>query len=410
MKTAKAFLPSGTAPRPNLSSALLSLSLLFLPVMAVSDSGDPLVLQDATIASVTVAYVKQADMIGRVPISGTLVARDEILVYPQVNGFAIDELRVDIGDSVAAGDILAMLNARTLQAQLAQSQAELARTRASINQAQSQITAASANATQTSSSLKRAIQLRENGTATQAALDQAVATSQTADADLASANDGLVVAQAQALTAQAQLDIANLNLENATIRAPAAGLISARSGQIGAITASAGEPIFRIITGGVIEVEAEVIETALGEIDPGDIAMLNIAGNGDVSGTVRRISPTVDAVNRLGLIRIDVGAATGLRTGVFASGWVITQERRALTVPTAALLTDTEGTFVLVVNDGMLEKRPVVAGLIWNGLREIVSGIVADEVVVAKAGAFFGDGDTINPIFPELTSVEGASK
>jgi len=359
--------------------------------------------EQSTLPSVTVTEVVAAEMIDRVPVSGTLVPRDEVLVYPQVTGSTIDTLLVDVGDMVAAGDILARLNDQTLAAQAAQAVAEYARAKAAIGQAQSQITSAMATATRTTAALDRAQRLLSAGTTTQVSLDQALADSQLADAAVASSRDGLAVAQAQLQQVQAQLDIANLNLARATLHAPVSGLISARNGQIGAIAASGGEPIFRIITGGVIEVEAEVIETALGQITLGATAELSIAGLGTVRGTVRRLTPTVDPVTRLGKIRITTDTGDGLRAGVFVSGWIIVQQGISPAVPTTAVLTDAGGTHVLVVKDGVLEKRPVLAGLIWNDLREILEGAVVGETVVAKAGSFFGDGDRVNPIAAGVT-------
>ena len=390
--------------------AVLATCLTVVPTGGLAESVDLALQQDATLASVTVTPVVQSEMIGRVAVSGTLVPRQEVLIYPQVNGSTIDSLEVDIGDIVNAGDILATLNASTLTAELAQAEAELARADASVSQAQSQITSATASATRTTAALDRAQRLRDAGTTAQATLDQALADSQTADAAVASARDGLAVARAQRQQSQAQLDIAKLNLDRTTLRAPVAGLISARNGQIGAIAASGGEPIFRIIKDGVVEAEAEVIETALGQITAGDKADLSIAGLGEVSGTVRRISPTVDPVNRLGTIRVEMSDQSGLRSGVFASGWIITEERDSPAVPTSAVLTDSSGTFVFVVNDGTLEKRPVIAGLIWNDLREIVTGLSVGETVLRKAGAFFGDGDRVNPIFPDTADAKGTSE
>ncbi len=364
-------------------------------------------------ASVTVAQVQRVEMVGQVSISGTLVAQEEILVYPLVAGSTIDTLVVDIGDSVVAGQVLATLNASTLTAQLAQARAEVAQADASVDQAQSQIASAIAGNTQAQSALERATALRANGAGTQATLDQATANGQTAVAAVASARDGLAVAQARRQQAQASLDISALNLDRATLRAPAAGLISARNGQVGAIASSSGEPIFRMIRDGRIEVAAEVIETALGTISVGDPVDLRIAGSGAVRGTVRLIAPTVDARNRLGTIRIaiadDARLRTGdesarLRTGVFASGEITVERREALAVPTAAVLTDSAGSFVLVVVDGVLARRVIAPGLIWNGLREVVTGLAEGDVVVARAGAFFGDGDKITAIFADKTA------
>lgn len=349
------------------------------------------------LATITVAEVATREVIGRVPVSGTLLPRDEVLIYPQVNGFTLETLNVDIGARVENGDVLATLNNRNLTAQLAQARAEYARVEAAISQARSQITSAAAGAEQANSALNRTQALFNAGSATQSTLDQAIASARTSDAALASAKDGLLVAEAQLEQAQAQLDIAILNLDHATLRAPVAGLVSVRNGQIGAIASSSGDPVFRIITDGILEIEAEVVETALGQINPGNLADLSIASVGAAKGTVRRISPTVDPENRLGKIRIETDAM-GLREGLFASGWIITATRMSPTVPAAAVLTDTQGTYVLVSNDGVIEKRGVTAGLIWDGYREILSGVKLGELVIAKAGAFFGDGDRINPV------------
>jgi len=389
--------------RPIVMMALMAtICIAAAPATSLAETAAPKAQQASASASasVTVAYAVTAEMVGQVPISGSLVPQEEILVYPQVNGSTIDRLWVDIGESVTAGQVLATLNNSTLTAQLAQARAEFARAEASVSQARNQIASARASETQAATALERATVLRQNGSGTQATLDQATANQQTAAAAVASAKDGLTVAQAQRQLAQASLDIAALNLDRATLRAPADGLISARNGQVGAIAASGGEPIFRIIRDGKIEVEAQVIETALGTISIGDSTRLSIAGDGEVIGTVRRISPTVDARNRLGTIRIKIEKDVALRTGVFVSGEITTVKRMSVAVPTTAVLTDSGGTYVLAVAEGQLKKRSIVAGLIWKGLREVVSGLNEGDVVVARAGAFFGDGDVINPIFP----------
>lgn len=374
-----------------------SLALCVAPSLAVMAQEPAQAAPTVHLATITVAEVSTREVVGRVPVSGTLLPRDEVLIYPQVSGFTIEALNVDIGARVARGDVLATLNNRNLTAQHVQAQAEYARVEAAISQSRSQISSAAAGAEQANSALNRTQALFKAGSATQSTLDQAIATARTSDAGLASAKDGLLVTEAQLQQAQAQLDIAALNLDHAKLRSPVDGLVSVRNGQIGAIASSSGDPIFRIITGGVLEIEAEVVENALGEISLDHTAKLSIASVGAATGTVRQISPTVDPLTRLGKIRIQTDAK-GLREGLFASGWIITATRNSPTVPAAAVLTDTQGTYVLVSNDGLLEKRSVTAGLIWDGAREILSGLAIGELVIAKAGAFFGDGDRINPV------------
>lgn len=356
------------------------------------------------VPSATVATATVTEVVSRVPISGSLEPYREVLVYPQVTGYPIEALMVDIGAQVAKGDVLAQLNTDTLNAQLAQAKAEYARAQAGVRQAQSQITSAQASAAQARSVLERNKQLEQSGNVTQAALDQATANSQTADASVASANDGLEVAKAQVLQAQAQLDIAQLNLDHATIKAPTAGVISDRSAQVGAIATSGADPLFRMIQDGLIEVRAEIVETALAQIKTGDPAEVDIPGIGTVTGSVRLVSPTVDATNRLGEVRVSLEASSPLRTGIFAGGWIVTDRHDGLTVPTTAVLTDASGDYVLEVDQDTLVRRNVTAGLIWNDRREILQGLEEGAVVIAKASAFFSDGDKVNPIAQKAVS------
>ncbi len=389
------------APRAKAAPWLAPVALLVAALLAgapvYSETSTPVKAQ-VKVPTVTVAPVKMAEIIGQVFVSGTLVARDEILVYPQVSGFTIDSLTKRIGETVAAGDVLATLATRNLTVQVTQAQAEVTRVEASIRQAQSQINTAQAGLTQAEAQLARNAQLKNRGVGTQANLDDATAAAATARAAFSSATDGLALAQAQRDQVQAQLDLAMLNLDHAQITAPAAGIVSARNGQLGEIASSGGEPIYRIIADGAVDVELEIIESALGAVSVGDPVTLDIASVGTVTGSVLRISPTVDRVNRLAIVTVEVSSENQLRPGLFANGTIETARRTSLTVPTEAILNDSGDTYVLRVKEGVIERSPVIAGLIWEDYREIIDGLVENDMVIARAGAFFIDGDTVNTI------------
>jgi hypothetical protein len=155
------------------------------------------------------------------------------------------------------------------------------------------------------------------------------------------------------------------------------------------------DPLFTLIDGGEIEMDADVIETALGQIKPGDAALIQVAGLGEVGGRVRLVPAAVDPVTRLGQARIALDADPRLRIGLFAQGWVVTDEREAVTVPASAILSDDSGDRVQVVADGKVESRPVRAGIIWQDRREVISGLSPEETVIARAGAFFRSGDAV---------------
>ena len=373
-----------------LTAALLALSAGAAPAQ---DPGTP------SIPTATVAAAAMAEVQERVPVSGTIVARNEVLIFPQVSGFEITELLAEPGDEVVAGQVLARLSAATLRAQLAQAEAEAQRAAAGAAQARNQIAAAEASLTQAKSALERAQSLSRSGTTTRAALDQAVAAEANASAAAASARDGLAVAEAAQAQAQAAREIAALNVARTEITAPVGGTVTARDAQIGGIASAGGAPMFRLTGGGEVELAAEVIETALPHLTPGDPAELAAAGAGAVNGQVRLVPAAVDAKTRLGVLRISLTPVPGLRPGLFASGAVVTDRRPALTVPATAVLDRPEGAVVQVVQSGKVETRPVTPGLIWQDRREIVSGLAEGEAVLARAGAFFNDGDRVQAVF-----------
>ncbi len=378
--------------------ALLT-ALLVLPLASVA--------QDASLPVATVVSVEMGEVRARVPIAGTLVPREEVVVVPQVSGYPIVSLEHDAGDRVIAGDVMARLDDRTLAAQLAQADAELARARAAVGQAGSQIDTAAASAEVAATARARTQQLRDGGTATQAQLDVDVASDLSAQAAVRTARDGLTLAEAQVAQAAATRSIAALNLANVEIRAPVGGLISERAAQVGALAGS-GAPLFRIIADAEVELEAEVIETALGDIEAGDPAVLRIAGVGDAAGTVRRVDPIVSRSTRLGIVRVAL-EGDAARPGLFASGWIETARRDARVVPVSAIQTDAAGDYVLRLGaDDVLERAAVEAGLVWEDDREILSGLEVGDVVVARAGAFFAPGDRIEPLAAAEVADAGA--
>lgn len=385
--------------------AFLAVSLAWSASAREATSDDT--AAERAIPSVTVSSAKMAEVQARVPVSGTLVARQEVQVFAQVSGYEIREILVEAGDVVEKGQVLARLATDTLSAQLAQAEAEYQRAEAGVGQAKSNIESAEASLTQATTALHRAQRLRDSGNTSQATLDQAVAAAANARAGAASARDGLAVSQAALAQADASRRIARLNLDRAEIASPVAGLVVTRNAELGALAGGAGAPLFTLIVDGAVEMSAEVIETALGSLSVGDPAEISVAGVGEVDGKVRLIPASVDPVTRLGVMRITLAADPGLRTGLFASGWVVTARRNAVTVPATAVLADSQGERVQIVEDGIVHARAVQAGLLWQGRREIVTGVKEGEQVIARSGAFFRDGDRVRAVTTAKTSPPG---
>ena len=351
--------------------------------------------------AVSVVKVADAEFIETVAVSGSLAPREEILVAPEVEGFRVLDLRVDVGDRVKKGDVLAILVQESLDAQLAQNDASLARADAAISKAKSAIAEAEAHVAEADNSFDRAKPLKSSGYLSASTYDQREAAAKSSEAQLVAARDGLKLAEAEKAQVEAQRRELLWRRANTQVTAPADGLVSRRTARIGGMASGVAEPLFRIVLRGEVELDAEVIETELAKMCTGQKAKINVAGVGDVTGTVRLISPEVDKTTRLGRVRIFLGDDPRLRIGSFARGTVDTAQGHGLSVPSSAVVFDAEGAFVQVVRDGHVARSNVKTELISSGRVEVLQGLTAGDLVVAKAGTFLRDGDAVRTITPD---------
>lgn len=355
-------------------------------------------------AAVTVVRVESADFVETVLATGSLVAREEILVGPEVEGLRIVEVLAEEGQRVKKGDVLARLVADTLEAQVAQNDAALARTAAAIAQAKSSIVQAEARLVESRNAFERAKPLREAGHMSESAYDQREQAARTAEAQLVAARDGLKLAEAEYAQVEAQRRELMWRHGRSEVRAPADGIISRRVARVGGYATGAAEPMFRIIAKGEIELDAEVTETRLAAIKPGQPARVEVAGAGEITGTVRLVSPEVDKATRLGRVRIFLGDSPALRIGSFARGSIRTATSHGLAVPASAVLHAPQGAQVQVVVGNRVETRTIKTGLFAGSLVEVREGLREGDLVVARAGTFLRDGDAVRPLLGERVS------
>lgn len=345
--------------------------------------------------AVTVAVAQMDDFVDRVLVTGSLVAREEILVGPEVEGLRVIEVLADEGDRVTKGQVLARLVSDTLEAQLAQNTASIAKADAAIAQARSAIASAEARLKEANNAYDRAKPLAKSGYLSESGMDQRESTRRTTEASLISARDGLLVAEAEKAQVEAQRREIAWRRTRTEIRAPADGLVSRRLARIGGYATGTADSMFRIIAQGLIELDAEVPETRLMSLREGQTAAIEAAGFGEVTGMVRLVSPEVDRATRLGRVRILLGDKPGLRVGAFARGRIEAAKSRGLSIPASAVLYGTNGAVVQVVVDGRVRTRPAKLGLAQGGNVEVRDGLAAGETVIARSGTFLRDGDAV---------------
>lgn len=351
-------------------------------------------------AAVSVVRVEATTLVESAVVTGTLVARDEILVSPEVEGLRVIELHADVGDRVERGQTLATLERTTLEAQLAQTDAALGRADAAIAQARSLIVQAEATAEEAKAALERAVPLNKSGYVSDSTRDQREAAARTAAAQLVAARDGLKLAAASKAEIEAQRGTTAWRLEKSQITAPRAGLVSRRTARIGGLASAIAEPLFRIIADGQIELDAAATERSLARIAAGQKAIVEVAGVGPVEGDVRLVAPEVDAATRLGSVRILLGDKPGLRIGAFGRGRITTARSRGLAVPAAAVLYGPDGAQVQRVVANRIETRTITTGLRTDNMVEVRSGLAEGDLVVAKSGTFLRHGDMVRPVTP----------
>ena len=311
--------------------------------------------------------------------NGSVAAWHEALVGAEVGGLRIAELRVEVGDTVRKGDVMALLATDTLRVELASANALLAEAQASLSEARATFGEARANA-------ERARQVENTGALSAQQVAQYLTAARTAQARVERADAGV-------LSARAQVDTVNLRLRQAQVRAPDAGIVSAREATVGAVV-QPGQELFRIVRQGRIEWRAEIPATELARIRPGLPVTVVPASGAPVIGTVRRIAPVVDARTRNTIVHVDL-PSDAARPGTFAQGVFALGGGNALTVPQSAAVVRDGFTYVFRIDGSRVVQQKIDAGRRAGDRLEVLGGLAADALLVERGVGFLNDGDLV---------------
>lgn len=187
-----------------------------------------------------------------------------------------------------------------------------------------------------------------------------------------------------------------------TVQAPVDGVvIVGRSSIIGAMASERGEPLFRILVRGEMELLADVPAKYMLKLASNQSARVEVIGAGEFPGRVRTISPQTDPTTQLGQAYIFVGRDQKLHVGAFARAVIDGERSCGPTVPISAVLYASDGAVVQVVRDNRIETRRVRVGLLSNQNAEIREGLVENDLVVSRAGAFLREGDPVKPLLAQ---------
>ncbi len=327
---------------------------------------------NATVPTVTVISPGQGTYAGIINATGTLAARREMPVGVVGEGGRVVSVPVEAGDWVNAGQILAVID-RSVQIQQTASAA-------------AQIEVSRADAELAQANLDRALLLVERGFVSQADIDRLTAT-----------RDAAV---ARVRVAEAQLGERQARNAQLNIVAPAAGLVLERNVEPGQVVGGGSGVLFSIARGGEMELLAQIGETELGNIPLGASGtVVPVGTERSFTCQVWQKSPTISEQTRQGTARCALSYDPALRPGGFASIELNSGAVVAPRLPESAILTDAQGSYVMIVNgDNQIERRAVTLGLITDGGIVIDSGLDGSERIVARAGGFLTFGETVEPV------------
>lgn len=357
-----------------LLTATLMLASLGIAVGQDTEKKPPTATRPAL--NVMVVQPSLREMPLTITANGSIAAWQEAVIGAQIGDLSLTDVRVQVGEAVRKGQVLAVFEDDTVRADVAQAQAALA-------EAEAQLAEAQANA-------KRARQVGSSGVLSAQQTTQFLTAEKTA--------------HAKRQSAQAQLDSQLLRQKHTRVVASDDGTISSRTATLGAVAAS-GQELFRLIRKNRLEWHAEVTAAEMAQLKPGLAVSVNIPNVALVPGKVRVLAPTLDAQSRNGLVYVDLPDATrlGVRAGMFAQGEFVLGQHPALVIPQDALSLREGFSYVFRLGAQNQDRASVSQVKVQLGRRmaeyyEIVSGISAEDRLVAGGAAFLADGDSVRVV------------
>ena len=307
----------------------------------------------------------------QLPANGSLAAWQESVIGAEANGLRLTDVKVNVGDRVRQGDLLATLQSDSLRAELAQAQASLSEAQANLQK------------TRTDTEAARALVQKGFISATQMSQSQL--------------NESVALARVEA--AEAMIQVQRVRLGQTQVRAPDAGVISARNATLGSVV-GAGTELFRLIRQGRLEWRAEVTASEIGRVALGAPVAVVTASGAEIKGRVRMIAPSVDPQTRNALVYVDLQEPLGsARAGMFARGVIDLGASQALTLPqTAVIVRDGFSYAYLVDADQKVAQLKIQTGRLIGDRIEVLGGLPAGARVVASGAAFLNHGDRVRVV------------
>jgi len=353
---------------------------------------------EAPQATVTLARVQTSQLPAEFEAGGVVRARLTAGVASRVLAPVVD-VRVRPGDRVSAGQVLATLDGREMQAQAGRAAAALAAARQSVRAADADKLAADAGLTLATTAFDRINGLHARRSATDHEFEEATAALQTARARVTGAEARAAEAAAALTAADAASSAAAISASYALVAAPFAGRVAERFVDPGSMAAP-GAPLFTVEDTSFFRLEVSLDEARASGIAAGQQVGVKLDGGPDDTWTEGRISEVarLDPARHSFLVKIDVPPSASTRSGAFGRARFTASPRAAITAPGSAVIRRGQMTFVFAVDgDGLAHLRPVTTGASSGNQVELLSGAADGEQVVDQPPYGLTDGARVAP-------------
>ena len=340
---------------------------------------------------VTAANVEMRHLTSERILSGTVTARSTTAVSARLPGH-IREIRVREGDSVHAGQVIAIVDSRDAESAIKQAEAGRDEARAALPEVEAAIASATAQTDLAKVSFRRMNDLRSSKSVTEQEFDEAQARLRLAESQVLMAQARQRQARERIRQADEAVSRAQLQQTYATVTAPFAGVVLERKVEPGTF-ASPGMPVIILEKAGDYRLEVPVEESLLTGLQPGRLVTVELETTMELP--IGEILPSLNAQSRTATIRVNLPARPGLRTGMSGRLRLSGEGRDAITVPASAVRSNGQLQTVFVIVDNRSRATLVSIGASRDGRVEVLSGLGRNDRIVTAPPATLTDGAPI---------------
>jgi RND family efflux transporter MFP subunit len=320
-----------------------------------------------------VVAAEQVEMPAVLRSTGTLHAHESATLSAQVMG-RVEKVLVEAGDTVRAGQTLAVLDDATLRSSADQAES-------AVTAAEQQLAAAQTNADLAASTLARYKQLEAQKSVSPQEMDEV-----TRHAEAAAAQAAALKAQVNAI--RAQQAGANAMLGYSRIVAPFAGTVTARMIDPGTMAAP-GVPLLQVDSAGPLELQTTVPESAMAGLHKGVKLAVTVdsLGSQSFTGSVTEIVPGADPATHSFLVKVALPSSELMRAGLSANAFIPSGSKQAVLAPKSAIvMRGSLATVLALDSNGVARLRYVTLGDAQGDKVEVLSGLNGGEKLVDNAG------------------------